>query len=170
MKCDERPGGCRNCERLNIPCPHPVVQLTQAADAGVLADGIVGSGLDNKSGTVRTQAGLRRSRTYRSCQLCRSSKSRCSGERPVCLRCREKDLECVYDGRQVPAWVEAMSAKLEPGRLAAGGSSSGSLSPKQARSRNNSHDSSSLTPESHYGTPNSQLGYQYPPNLDDLEW
>ncbi|KAF3764234.1 hypothetical protein M406DRAFT_260426, partial [Cryphonectria parasitica EP155] len=94
VKCDERPGGCYNCARLNLPCPN------SAAYHNALLKG------EAEGEYLRTQAGLRRSRTYRSCRGCRSSKSRCSGERPTCLRCRQRDIQCCYDGKEAPAWLE----------------------------------------------------------------
>lgn len=101
VKCDERPGGCHNCARLNLPCPnspeyHGVLQAGEA-----------------EGQYLRTQAGLRRTRTYRSCRGCRTSKSRCSGERPVCSRCHGRKIVCCYDGKQAPAWMEAASREAE---------------------------------------------------------
>lgn len=103
VKCDETPGGCNNCSRLNLPCPnspayHHALQQQRDPEG-------------NES--LPTQAGLRRSRTYRSCRGCRTSKSRCSGERPTCLRCRQRGLECAYDGKQAPAWLEAASREAQ---------------------------------------------------------
>ncbi|KAI0132181.1 hypothetical protein BJ170DRAFT_234301 [Xylariales sp. AK1849] len=98
VKCDERPGGCLNCAKLNLPCPNRPEYHKQH------------SPVEDAS---RTQAGLRRLRTYRSCKNCRSSKTRCSGERPVCLRCRHKKVGCLYDGKQAPAWVDSVTSETE---------------------------------------------------------
>jgi hypothetical protein len=91
VKCDERPGGCLNCQRLSLTCPSGPDPSQSSGPAG---------------DTAQTQAGLKRLRTYRSCKACRGSKTRCSGQRPTCQRCRYKKLECVYDGKQTPAWVD----------------------------------------------------------------
>lgn len=105
VKCDETPGGCRNCARLNLPCPN------SPAYGNAVHLAVHAAAPDNP--LLATQAGLRRSRTYRSCRFCRTSKSRCSGDRPSCVRCRQKYLECSYDGKQAPAWAEAVTAELE---------------------------------------------------------
>lgn len=99
VKCDERPGGCLNCARLNLACPSGPDSLQPGAPAAV----------DDDDDAAQTQAGLRRLRTYRSCKACRGSKTRCSGQRPVCQRCRHKKIDCVYDGKQTPAWVDSVA-------------------------------------------------------------
>ncbi|PSR97213.1 fungal-specific transcription factor domain-domain-containing protein [Coniella lustricola] len=101
VKCDERPGGCYNCSRLNLPCPNSAAYHEAIQNGEIEGD------------YLRTQAGLRRSRTYRSCRSCRTSKSRCSGERPACVRCRQRGIECRYDGKQAPAWLEAASNEAD---------------------------------------------------------
>ncbi|KAI1336578.1 hypothetical protein F5Y15DRAFT_393359 [Xylariaceae sp. FL0016] len=97
VKCDEKPGGCSNCERLSLPCSnglsHPLDPVIPKCHQDV----------------ARPLAGPRRSRTYRSCRACRGSKTRCSGERPTCLRCRQKSLDCEYDGKSQPSWIAALS-------------------------------------------------------------
>lgn len=104
VKCDETPGGCNNCSRLNLPCPNSPAYHHALQQQRIDPEG---------SELLQTQAGLRRSRTYRSCRGCRTSKSRCSGERPTCLRCRQRGFECAYDGKQAPAWLEAASREAE---------------------------------------------------------
>ncbi|KAM0810856.1 hypothetical protein AB5N19_11209 [Seiridium cardinale] len=98
VKCDERPGGCLNCARLNLSCPN----ARDHAQTNDLSDD-----------AAQTQAGLKRLRTFRSCQACRSSKTRCSGDRPTCARCQQRDAECVYDGKQAPAWVQTVSSDVD---------------------------------------------------------
>ena len=117
VKCDETPGGCKNCARLSLPCPNapaPQPNLFPESGAGSSTD-LPGAG----------QVGQKRLRTYRSCRHCRVSKSRCSGERPICLRCRQRNLECTYDGKEAPAWAEAASAELNLGRSVSPGEESG---------------------------------------------
>ncbi|KAG9249616.1 uncharacterized protein F5Z01DRAFT_473842 [Emericellopsis atlantica] len=71
VKCDERPSGCLNCEKLHLECTYsrPTGQPT------------------------RSQTGRR---TYRSCNACRAARCKCSGDRPLCARCQETDLPCSY--------------------------------------------------------------------------
>lgn len=92
MKCDERPGGCSNCERLLLKCPgNELEQLPSVEEL-----------------KLPPRAGARRSKTYRSCGQCRASKTRCSGDRPECLRCKSKKQECLYDSNPDPAWARAV--------------------------------------------------------------
>lgn len=90
VKCDGRPNGCRNCERLQLEC--------------VDDDG-------SKSGSRRGSApvSLRKIRTYRSCTGCRVSKTKCDGDRPRCSRCCARNLECQYDGGSAPRWARNLS-------------------------------------------------------------
>lgn len=83
VKCDGRPNGCRNCERLQLDC---VGDNGQAAGRA-------------------TPVALRKIRTYRSCKSCRLSKTKCNGDRPKCSRCVAKKTECVYDGGSAPRWA-----------------------------------------------------------------
>lgn len=48
---------------------------------------------------------MRRLRTYRSCQSCRLSKTKCDGDRPKCSRCEAKRVQCVYNGGAAPRWT-----------------------------------------------------------------
>ena len=98
MKCDEKPGICLNCERLNLECqksdgtviqpptPDPSIPLIRSASP--------------QSG----EGGLKRKRTFRSCARCRASKARCTGQKPQCARCREKQVSCVYEEDSAPQW------------------------------------------------------------------
>ncbi|KAG5992193.1 hypothetical protein E4U43_003829, partial [Claviceps pusilla] len=102
VKCDGRPNGCRNCERLQLECV--------AGDGSTMLAG---------SRTSSSPISLRKIRTYRSCQSCRLSKTKCNGDRPKCSRCSAKLIQCVYDGCAAPRWtrnlnkVEARSVEEE---------------------------------------------------------
>ncbi|PHH68221.1 hypothetical protein CDD80_171 [Ophiocordyceps camponoti-rufipedis] len=50
-------------------------------------------------------------RTYRSCQSCRLSKTKCSGSRPRCARCANKALDCLYDGEASPRWTSSLGRR-----------------------------------------------------------
>ena len=95
VRCDEREGICLNCERLGLPCTGAVQGASQQSQ---------GTGPNNLSETI----GLKRKRTFRSCGSCRATKTRCSGERPVCLRCRGKSLQCNYEDASQPAWKQQL--------------------------------------------------------------
>ncbi|KAK7419423.1 hypothetical protein QQX98_003375 [Neonectria punicea] len=88
VKCDGRPNGCRNCERLQLEC---------VDDEG------------SKSGRRSVPVSLRKIRTYRSCTNCRISKTKCDGDRPKCSRCSARNLECLYDGGSAPRWARNLS-------------------------------------------------------------
>ena len=104
MKCDERPGVCFNCEKLGLACSG----ATPSSDKSRSYDAT------EEPSPVST-AGLKRKRTFRSCNSCRSTKSRCSGSRPYCARCRSKSLPCHYDDVSEPAWKQQlrMTAALQ---------------------------------------------------------
>ncbi|KAI5777352.1 hypothetical protein EDC01DRAFT_405805 [Geopyxis carbonaria] len=84
VKCDERPGGCTNCQRLEVPCPGytaaPPAEHTEEMVEAIFA-----------------KAGRKRRRMLGSCKECRVTKSRCSGERPACERCLKKNARCEYE-------------------------------------------------------------------------
>ncbi|TLS29355.1 hypothetical protein PpBr36_01555 [Pyricularia pennisetigena] len=126
VKCDEYPGGCKNCERLDLICPNSNLypDISRAGSASDDGNSLVA--------TSRTQTGIKRSRTYRSCGACRGSKSRCSGDRPICERCRQRGMECVYEGKQVPDWVE-LSSKIRSRKRSGSCSPSGGNSPPRSR-------------------------------------
>ena len=87
IKCDERHGGCANCERLDLECPG--------------YDSSLPTGIPTVSGSHSlTEAGFRRRRALQSCVRCRISKTKCSGGRPICSRCRYKGFNCVFDERR----------------------------------------------------------------------
>ncbi|KAK2598562.1 hypothetical protein N8I77_011965 [Diaporthe amygdali] len=54
-----------------------------------------------------------RRNTKAACETCRKSKVRCTGERPVCSRCRGRDLECVYLAGYFETQVQALKRKHE---------------------------------------------------------
>ncbi|KAG6047600.1 hypothetical protein E4U39_000288 [Claviceps sp. Clav50 group G5] len=88
VRCDGRPDGCRNCERLQLEC---------VADDGSKRRGM--------STSLSFSVSMRRLRTYRSCQSCRLSKTKCDGNRPKCSRCAAKLAQCVYNGGPAPRWT-----------------------------------------------------------------
>ena len=87
VKCDERrENGCANCERLDLHCPgYGNTSMSPQSAA---------SGTPNL-----TEAGTKRQRTIQSCERCRTSKTRCSGERPSCARCYQKKVRCIYNDK-----------------------------------------------------------------------
>ena len=96
VRCDERPGVCLNCEKLGLPC----------AGAGPSSERSQPLAKPSSGGTVT--AGVKRKRTFRSCIGCRASKTRCSGDRPVCRRCQEKSVQCNYEDSSEPAWKQQL--------------------------------------------------------------
>ncbi|CBF87498.1 uncharacterized protein ANIA_11216 [Aspergillus nidulans FGSC A4] len=90
VKCDERPEGCANCERLQLECSG------------------YGRSAVQRSGTRRAR------RTYRSCTNCRLRRAKCSGERPACMRCRSRHLECRYGDNVEPAWSQRLAGIADP--------------------------------------------------------
>ncbi|KAF2023322.1 hypothetical protein EK21DRAFT_81204 [Setomelanomma holmii] len=95
VKCDERPGGCLNCERLQLDC---------------VQNGQIASTVKRPGTAVEPIIGIKRKRTFRSCVPCRESKVKCSGERPKCNRCSQRRTSCVYDAEaNEPAWVQSIA-------------------------------------------------------------
>ena len=95
VKCDERPDGCLNCERLQLNC----------VQNGTLTTGV------KRSSTALEPLGIKRKRTFRSCVACRDSKVKCSGERPTCARCAQRSTACAYDAEtNEPAWVQSITS------------------------------------------------------------
>lgn len=95
VKCDERPNGCVNCERLQLDC---------------VQNGGVSAAAKRPSTSYEPVVGIKRKRTFRSCIPCRDSKVKCSGERSNCTRCQQRRTSCVYDAEQVePAWVQSIA-------------------------------------------------------------
>ena len=92
VRCDERTPVCRNCERLALPCANGTDQIQTPA----------------RRSEATPIAGFKRKRTFRSCVGCRASKTRCSGDKPICVRCRERSLQCDYEDDAEPAWKEQL--------------------------------------------------------------
>ncbi|KAF2464245.1 uncharacterized protein BDR25DRAFT_381369, partial [Lindgomyces ingoldianus] len=99
VKCDERPNGCFNCEKLQLSCL-PASQGTSNESNPVSREEI---------NNVRVTARTKRKRTYRSCISCRESKVKCSGDRPTCSKCWQKAAICVYDAEPEPVWVQSIA-------------------------------------------------------------
>lgn len=74
VKCDERPAGCSNCERLGFCCS--------------LGPETSGS----------SQGPFPKKRVRQACQLCKERKVRCSAELPQCRRCATRGEHCEYRG------------------------------------------------------------------------
>ncbi|KAK8005898.1 hypothetical protein PG991_012195 [Apiospora marii] len=70
---------CSNCERLEYTCSFAVAQ-SQRGDA------------DGSSPSTK----LEKRRRPLACVACRSTKSKCTGERPSCEPCRTRARDCVY--------------------------------------------------------------------------
>ncbi|KAL2816690.1 fungal-specific transcription factor domain-containing protein [Aspergillus granulosus] len=56
----------------------------------------------------------RATRTFRSCTECRVGRAKCSGGRPTCARCRDKNIECRYGDSAEPAWHRRLSSGMAP--------------------------------------------------------
>ncbi|KAI1501138.1 fungal-specific transcription factor domain-containing protein [Biscogniauxia marginata] len=88
IKCDENPIGCVNCERIDVICPgYEPGQMKRNEHYQ----------LQSKTSSVVTEAGIKRSRILRSCNGCRQAKTKCSGDSPACLRCRNKNIQCMFE-------------------------------------------------------------------------
>ncbi|ATY65349.1 Fungal transcriptional regulatory [Cordyceps militaris] len=98
VKCDGRPNGCRNCERLQLDCVADDGTPASAASSAAAASTV-------KRSSSASAAALKKIRTYRSCNACRLSKTKCDGDRPKCGRCTVKKVDCVYDGGSAPRWT-----------------------------------------------------------------
>lgn len=101
MKCDERPNGCLNCERLQLNCVQHPANGTSTAE---------------QTEAPRSITGIKRKRTFRVCVPCRQSKIKCSGERPACSKCSQRSMACIYDSESTvePAWVRNVSTQQSP--------------------------------------------------------
>jgi hypothetical protein len=102
---------CLNCERLHLECSG----YGSGSGAALRAERPDSTG-QGSGPLMITEAGTKRRRTYRSCKACRACKTRCSGERPVCVRCAQKSLDCTYSSGPSPAWVHAISPQSSSGR------------------------------------------------------
>lgn len=99
VRCDERHPICYNCDRLGLPCTPP----------GNTKDPSLAASPQAETNGAYTGTGLKRKRTYRSCAECRTSKTRCSGHKPTCVRCGEKKLACTYEDDSEPAWKQRVA-------------------------------------------------------------
>jgi len=106
VKCDERPGTCLNCERLNLECQNADgTSATPTEPEDVRASQVSDSSLG--------EVGVKRKRTFRSCTQCRASKARCSGGRPKCARCVQRAVPCVYDEVSIPQWTRVVQSNRQ---------------------------------------------------------
>lgn len=93
VKCDENfDGGCLNCRRLNLECS---VNYNANEKPKYTPKRLIGA-----------------------CDACRTVKLRCSRERPICQRCRERDIQCSYPlfprRSRYQQTSESVLAKLPP--------------------------------------------------------
>ncbi|SMR63451.1 unnamed protein product [Zymoseptoria tritici ST99CH_1A5] len=178
VRCDERPGRCFNCERLGLICASSGTGASGSPGNQILpsrADASFSNGHTNgnhsayasaAASPTATTTGLKRKRTYRSCSACRLSKTRCSGQKPACLRCREKALRCAYEDETEPAWKQRVV--LPSG--ASSGPASPSLNDYSTETRSPSRRLDSAT------TPTGSLGLASPVAIsangvgEDLSW
>ncbi|EME39977.1 hypothetical protein DOTSEDRAFT_74739 [Dothistroma septosporum NZE10] len=163
VRCDERHPICYNCDRLGLPC----------APSGTTKDPRLASPQAETNGAY-PGTGLKRKRTYRSCAECRTSKTRCSGHKPTCVRCGEKKLSCTYEDDSEPAWKQRVA-------MNAGMSEQGSPPVADGPTNNASSPDSDLTPPSKLEsvTPTASIGGLASPGftthvhsngLEDLSW
>jgi len=103
VKCDESPGACLNCERLNLECKK--VDGTSATPTKV-----EDARASLVSETSLGEVGVKRKRTFRSCIQCRASKARCSGGRPACSRCVQRAVPCIYEEDSIPQWTRVVQS------------------------------------------------------------
>ena len=101
MRCDGRPGGCVNCERLQLVC----VNYNSSSKSEHPPQP-----QSSPTTTLHTKTRSKRKRTYRSCADCRASKTRCSGDQPACHRCSQKKMQCVYEAGLEPAWEQRLAS------------------------------------------------------------
>ncbi|KAL4758126.1 uncharacterized protein BDW70DRAFT_162898 [Aspergillus foveolatus] len=86
VRCDRRQNTCGSCERLQFDCSF---RETAGRDRGEKKD--------------RQLAPPERRRASRACVGCRRLKARCSGERPECNNCRQRQRRCHYIDTEAPA-------------------------------------------------------------------
>jgi Fungal Zn(2)-Cys(6) binuclear cluster domain len=84
VKCGEELEGCHNCQRVGINCPGYPSGSAHAGDARTAVNEIFEA------------AGITK-REFGACQECRTTKNRCTKERPKCQRCQNKQQPCTYD-------------------------------------------------------------------------
>lgn len=105
----------------------------------------------------------KRKRTYRSCIGCRTSKTKCSGERPTCQRCQRKGISCVYSESCQPNWIQRVEA--------IGNDSQGGLPTPTVLSNGSPIDHASIQPNESYPASQAQSSHLSPePPRSSLEW
>ncbi|KAL1866975.1 hypothetical protein VTK73DRAFT_4444 [Phialemonium thermophilum] len=107
VKCDgRRLNGCANCERLGLEC----VGWTSPSTPTPGSSGLPGLPPRTPLTSTAPAAGSgSRKRTFRSCNQCRSAKTKCDGRRPTCLRCRVRSLPCIYRAGSEPSWTRVLA-------------------------------------------------------------
>jgi hypothetical protein len=90
-------GTCTSCARLGIDCvPSNGTSLSQGEREKLLQEAA-------RDGSNITQAGLARLRTAASCRPCKVRRRKCSGDRPACSQCKQRNQDCVYEERRAIA-------------------------------------------------------------------
>ncbi len=109
--------------------------------------------------TSPTAKSAKRKRTFRSCTECRATKTRCSGDRPDCVRCRQKALQCNYNDSSEPVWQQQlkMTAALQ-GSQNSDQEISASGEAQQSKESLSQIESSSLSPPDNERQPPRQDG------------
>ncbi|KAH6670556.1 fungal-specific transcription factor domain-containing protein, partial [Halenospora varia] len=101
IKCDQSQKNCKNCERVGTECPGygsgPLHRSERAH-------------LESRNSRDVTQAGIKRTRLFRSCKSCQKAKTKCSGLIPMCSRCADKNLMCSYESGKRGDSSESTSA------------------------------------------------------------
>jgi hypothetical protein len=114
VKCDERPGGCTNCERLGLPCAsyYTTAPGRETRDIPRLEKNGEISMPNQTSDLLRRK----RDRIYRACVECRTSKTKCNGLKPSCTRCQQRKIKCVYEhsSQSLPAWAHRLAMRSNP--------------------------------------------------------
>ncbi|KAF1931342.1 uncharacterized protein M421DRAFT_56388 [Didymella exigua CBS 183.55] len=62
---------------------------------------------------LNNHATFSRKRSLTACQLCRTRKTKCNNERPICSKCIELNAQCVYEGDEATATVPPAIRILE---------------------------------------------------------
>ncbi|KAH8168422.1 fungal zn(2)-Cys(6) binuclear cluster domain-containing protein [Sarocladium implicatum] len=107
VRCDKRPGTCRNCERLDLECNPKDLQRDESIETPNKNAGNV---------SLNTQpASTRRLRGVRACSACRAKKTKCTGEYPTCVTCQERGRKCTYPALKRYACSSGSSASNDAG-------------------------------------------------------
>jgi hypothetical protein len=114
VKCDERPGGCTNCERLGLPCASYYTR-GQEQEPSDIARVENHAGLSKQNLTTDSFR-RKRERIYRACVECRMSKTKCNGVKPSCMRCQQRRIKCMYEKtpQSLPAWAQRLTVPANP--------------------------------------------------------